>query len=128
MTEADKETRTKLRQIAEPLTPDEGEGSTRFKLIFDKAAKLPLNELIQLFAKVDYQFSPSLQKTVLKSQGVARFAELRLRKSDLILKPTGFLELEAIKPILTYNAKEKLFHARIMDYYTIQHYLENRPK
>jgi superfamily II DNA or RNA helicase len=124
--EADKETLTKLKQVAEPLTPDEGEGSTRFKLLFDKAAKLPLSELIQLFAKVDYQFSPSLQKAVLKSQGVARFVELRLRKSDLILKPTGFLELEAIKPILTYNAKEKLFHARIMDYYTIQHYLENK--
>ena len=55
-----------------------------------------------------------------------RFAELRLRKSDLILKPTGFLELDAIKQILTYNAKEKLFHARIMDYFTIQNYLENK--
>jgi superfamily II DNA or RNA helicase len=63
---------------------------------------------------------------ILKKQGVTRFAELRLRKSDLILKPTGFLDLEAIKPLLTYNATEKLFHARIMDYYTIQSFLQNK--
>jgi superfamily II DNA or RNA helicase len=41
------------------------------------------------------------------------------------LKPTGFLELDEIKPILTYNAKEKQFHARIMDYYTILAFLQN---
>jgi superfamily II DNA or RNA helicase len=124
--EADKETLTRLKQIAEPLTPAESEGPNRFKLLFDKAAKRPLSELNQLFAEVDYHVSPSLQKAILKRQGVTRFAELRLRKSDLILKPTGFLELEAIKPVLTYNAKEKLFHARIMDYYTIQNYLETK--
>ena len=79
-----------------------------------------------MFAKVDYEISPSLQKTILKQQGITRFAELRLRKSDLILKPTGFLELDEIKPILTYNAKEKLFHARIMDYYTLLGFLQNK--
>ncbi len=67
-----------------------------------------------------------MQKAILKKQGVTRFAELRIRKSDLILKPAGFLELEEIKPILTYNAKEKLFHARIMDYYTILSFLQTK--
>ncbi len=57
---------------------------------------------------------------------MTRFAELRLRKSDLILKPTGFLELVEIKPILTYNPKERIFHARIMDYYTVHQFLQNK--
>ncbi|MFX1510277.1 MAG: DEAD/DEAH box helicase [Promethearchaeota archaeon] len=124
--EAEEETILNLCKIAEKLTSNEDKGPIRFKLQFAKAAKLPLQELNQLFAKVDYELSPSLQKAILKKQGVERFAELRLRKSDLIIKPTGFLELEAIKPILTYNAKERLFHARIMDFYTIQKYLRNK--
>ncbi|MFX1576578.1 MAG: DEAD/DEAH box helicase [Promethearchaeota archaeon] len=119
----DRETIHRLSQIAERLTVDEDNAVIRFKLQFDKAAKLPLDELNQLFAKVDYEVSPSLQKAILKKQEIAKFAELRLRKTDLILKPTGFLELEEIKSILTYNAKEKLFHARIMDYYTILNFL-----
>ena len=124
--DADEETITQLSQIAERLTPDEAKDAIRFKLHFHKAAQRPLSELTQLFAKVSYTISPSLQKAILKKQGQTRFAELRLRKSDLILKPTGFLELEAIKPILTYNAKEKLFHARIMNYYTILRFLQNK--
>ncbi len=95
-------------------------------MILQKAAKQPLKDLQQLFVQVDYKISPSLQKAILTKQGVTRFAELRLRKSDLILKPTGFLELAEIKLILTYNPKERIFHARIMDYYTIHQFLQNK--
>ncbi len=124
--EAEEETLHQLSKIAEKLPASEKKGPIKFKLRFDKAITLPLHELNQLFAKVDYELSPSLQKSLLKKQGVARFAELRLRKSDLILKPTGFLDLDGIKPLLIYDAKERLFHARIMDYYTIQRYLRNK--
>lgn len=98
----------------------------RFKFQINKAVLKSLDELNQLFAKVNYTLSPNLQKTILKKQGISRFAELRLRKSDLVLTPTGFLDLTGIKSLLTYNSKEKIFHARIMDYYTIHRFLENK--
>ncbi|MFX1318112.1 MAG: DEAD/DEAH box helicase [Promethearchaeota archaeon] len=124
--EADKETVKRLNQIAERLNPDNDQEPMQFKLEFKKASKLELNTLRQLFFEVDYELSPSFQKAILKEKGVGKFAELRIRKSDLILKPIGFLELEEIKSILTYNAKEKQFHARIMDYYTILEFLEKK--
>lgn len=80
----------------------------------------------QLLTRVNYELSPSLQKIILKKQGVDKFVEFRLRKSDLLIKPTGFLDLTAIKSLLVYNPKEKIFHARISDYYTIHRFLENK--
>jgi superfamily II DNA or RNA helicase len=77
-------------------------------------------------AQVDVELAPSLQKKFLQLQGIPKFAELFLRKSDLILKPTGFLELDSIKPLLVYNAKERIFHARPMDFFIIHKFLEKQ--
>ncbi|MFX1299783.1 MAG: DEAD/DEAH box helicase [Promethearchaeota archaeon] len=126
VTEADDNTIKRLGQVAEPLAPTEDTKPMRFKFQINKAVLKSLDELNQLFAKVNYTLSPNLQKTILKKQGISRFAELRLRKSDLVLTPTGFLDLTGIKSLLTYNSKEKIFHARIMDYYTIHLFLENK--
>lgn len=115
-----------LKQVAELLSPQREPDIFRFKFDLNKIVKKPLNDLIDLFAKANYELSPSLQRSILKKQGVEKFAELVLRKSDLLLKPTGFLELTEIKSILTYNAKERLFHARLMDYYTITNFLQNK--
>jgi len=124
--EADEETLKQFNQIAERLNPDNNQEPMQFKLKISKASQRELNALRQLFFKVDYQLSPGFQKAILKEKGVGKFAELKLRKSDLILKPIGFLELEEIKSILTYNSKEKQFHARIMDYYAILEFLEKK--
>ncbi len=126
VTEVDDNTIKRLSQVAEHLVPTEDAKPTRFKFQIEKAVLQPLDDLNQLFAQVNYTLSPNLQKTILKKQGISRFAELRLRKSDLVLKPTGFLDITGIKSLLTYNAKEKIFHARIMDYYTIHRFLENK--
>ncbi len=92
----------------------------------EKAAQHPLPELLSLLEKIGYGLSPGLQKDILKLQGISRFAELLLRKSDLILKPTGFLEITDIKSLLTYDAEERVFHARIMDFFTIRRFLETK--
>ncbi len=126
ITGADASLITQLSEIAEHLPAETESEFQRFKLEFEKVTKQPLEKLRRLFANIGYELSPSLQKAILKKQGISKFAELRLRKTDLVLKPTGFLELTGIKSILTYNAKEKLFHARIMDYQTILSFLENQ--
>ncbi|MFX0168082.1 MAG: DEAD/DEAH box helicase [Candidatus Hodarchaeota archaeon] len=116
----------RLNAIAESLTPPINGKPIRFKLSFEDAVKQSLDDLKRLFNQIGYKLSPSLQKDILAKQGISKFAELRLRKSDLLLKPTGFLELTKIKPLLTYNPKEKLFHARIMDYQTIKHFIQTQ--
>jgi superfamily II DNA or RNA helicase len=76
--------------------------------------------------QVGYSLSPTLQKTILKLQGVSRFAELLIREADLILKPTGFLDLAGIKALLTYDPSERAFHARPLDFFTVHRFLENK--
>jgi superfamily II DNA or RNA helicase len=122
----DEKIHTELGAIAELLTPATAEKPARFKLRFKAVLQQPLEDLIRLFGKIGYRLSPALQKRILTEQSVSKFAELRLRKSDLLLKPTGFLELTKIKPLLTYNPKEKTFHARIMDYHTIKQFLQRQ--
>jgi superfamily II DNA or RNA helicase len=119
----DEKIKKRLGAIAELLTPFTDEKPARFKLRFSDALKHSLDDLTRLFSQIGYTLSPSLQKDILTEQGIPKFAELRLRKSDLLLKPTGFLELTKIKSLLTYNPKEKSFHARIMDYHAIKHFL-----
>ncbi len=72
------------------------------------------------------ELSPNLQKKILQLQGTTKFAELFLRKSDLILKPTGFLQLSGIKSLLIYDAEDRIFHARPMDFSIIQKFLEKQ--
>ncbi len=69
--------------------------------------------------------SPNLQKEILQLQGT-KFAELYLQKSDLILKPTGFLQLSGIKSLLIYNAEDRIFHARPMNFFIIRKFLEKQ--
>ena len=112
--------------MAELLSSTPEKGKTQFKFDLKRAARRPLPELLQLFAQAGYSLSPTLQKAILKLQGASRFAELLLRETDLILKPTGFLDLEGIKALLTYDAAERAFHARPLDFYTVQGFLENK--
>jgi len=97
-----------------------------FKLNVEKMAQLPLAELIRLFRQAGFELSPGLQKAILDRQGVSRYGELFLRKGDLILKPIGFLDLSGIRSLLKYDASERLFHARPMDFQAIHSFLENR--
>lgn len=115
-----------LSQVAEVLSPPPDSEKTLFKFKLSKAAQRPLPELLRLLDQAGYRLSPGLQKAILKLQGISPFAELLLRKSDLILKPTGFLDITDIKSLLTYNAEERVFHARIMDFFTIRSFLENK--
>ncbi len=116
----------RLSQIAD-RTPTSSPGQiTIFKLNLQKAAKRSLRDLIHILAQAEVALSPNLQKEILQLQGIIKFAELFLRKSDLILKPTGFLQLSGIKPILVYNAEDRIFHARPMDFYVIQKFLEKQ--
>jgi superfamily II DNA or RNA helicase len=116
----------RLSQVAEVLTTPPESEKMLLKFELKKAAKHSLQDILRLLAQAGYGLSPGLQKDILKLQGVSQFAELYLRKSDLILKPTGFIEITDIKSLLTYNAKERVFHARIMDFFTVRNFLENK--
>ena len=126
MSTTDEKISKQLIVIAERLIPFSEDEPARFKLRFKEVLKHPLEDITHLFAQIGYRLSPNLQKHILTEQGISKFAELRLRKSDLLLKPTGFLELSKIKPLLKYDPKEKTFHARIMDYYLIKQFLRSQ--
>jgi superfamily II DNA or RNA helicase len=112
--------------VAELLSSNAEKGKTQFKFNLKRAAGQPLPELLKLFAQAAYTLSPPLQKDILKLQGATHFAELLLRETDLILKPTGFLDLDEVKALLTYDAAERAFHARPLDFFTIHRFLENK--
>jgi len=116
----------KLEQAADLVASSSSNGKIMFKLNFDKMTQLSLSELKSLFAQAGFELSPGLQKAVLDRQGISRYAELFLRKGDLILKPVGFLDLSGIRSLVRYNAAERLFHARPMDFQAIHSFLENR--
>jgi superfamily II DNA or RNA helicase len=116
----------KLSQIAEVISAPQESGVTKFKLDLSKAANRPLSELVVLFKEAGYHLAASTQKVILQAQGISLFAELFLRESDLILKPKGFLELDGVRDILTYNSQERTFHTLPMNYQTLLHFLINR--
>jgi superfamily II DNA or RNA helicase len=112
--------------VAELLSATPEKGKTQFKFHLKRAARRSLPELLQLFSQVGYSLSPALQKAILKLQGASRWAELLLRETDLILKPTGFLDLGGIEALLTYDPSERAFHARPLDFFTVYRFLENK--
>ncbi len=122
----DSELIKQLSQIAEILSKSPESGITKFKLDLRKAAKKSLSELFVLFREADYHLASSIQKAILQAQGISQFAELSLRHADLILKPQGFLQLDGIRELLTYNSKDRTFHTLPMHYQTLIHFLKNR--
>jgi superfamily II DNA or RNA helicase len=117
---------TRLSRIADRIQTPPQSQKTVFKFSPEKAAKQTLRKIIHLLAEVGVALSPNLQTKILQLQGKTKFAELFLRKSDLVLKPTGFLELSSIKSLLIYNAEDRIFHARPMDFFIIHKFLEKQ--